>query len=258
MIKRTPKLVILIAILLASSANSPAQREGFVPVDGPNLRSKLDTAVRQARARQTRFWTAYAFDVRPGVAVDVEWHNGTTTIASGTSISIGSKGETRNLGVFVLHEPSERGAPTCEVYSCADCAGDAECQESRTCAAISRMMRRDLRPGTPSCAVVRPPQLAPTQRPRATLVRMESEEVAKLREEIRNATRKYRRTEKAHEQAREELIAAIVNGLRNGVRPAEVEDDSPFKGASIRRIRDDHGIPAFKKGQPASPAGDPE
>jgi hypothetical protein len=80
---------------------------------------------------------------------------------------------------------------------------------------------------------------------------MESEEVAKLREVIRTATRKYQRTEKAHEQARDDLIEAIVNGLRGGVRPTEVEDDSPFRGAYIRRIRDDHGIPAFKKGQPA-------
>lgn len=85
---------------------------------------------------------------------------------------------------------------------------------------------------------------------------MDNEEVAQLREDIRAATRKYRRTEKAHEQARDELIEAIVNGLRGGVRPTEVEDDSPFKGAYIRRIRDEHGIPAFKKGQPAPSAGE--
>lgn len=85
---------------------------------------------------------------------------------------------------------------------------------------------------------------------------MESEEVARLREEIKAATRKYERTKKAHKTAHDELIAAIVNGMRNGVRPAEVEDDSPFKGAYIRRIRDEHGIPAFKKGQPSPPAGE--
>lgn len=81
---------------------------------------------------------------------------------------------------------------------------------------------------------------------------MENEEVARLREEIRAATRKYRRTEAAHEQARDELVEAIVNGLRGGVRPTEAEDDSPFRGAYIRRIREDHGIPAFKKGKPAA------
>lgn len=90
-------------------------------------------------------------------------------------------------------------------------------------------------------------------------MRMNDDEVARLREEIKAATRKYRRTEKAHEQARDELIAAIVNGLRNGVRPAEAEEDSPFKGAYIRRIRKDFDIPAFKKGEPSTPppAGKP-
>ncbi|MFI7468654.1 hypothetical protein [Nonomuraea sp. NPDC049646] len=79
---------------------------------------------------------------------------------------------------------------------------------------------------------------------------MGDDEIAALREEIRAATRKYERTEKAHNQAREELIAAIVKGMRGGVRPVEAEEDSPFKGAYIRRIRDDHGIPAFRKGHP--------
>jgi HEAT repeat protein len=118
MIKKMSRLVIFIAIVLASSANSRAQREGFMPVEGANLRSKLDLAVRQGRAKQTRFWTAYSFDVRPGVAVDVEWHSdGNTTIVSGTSISVGSKIETRNLGVFVLHEPSDSSIARVEVYN---------------------------------------------------------------------------------------------------------------------------------------------
>ena len=118
MIKTMSKLMLFIAIVLASSANSRAQREGFMPVDGPNMRSKLDLAVRQGRAKQTRFWTAYSFDVRSGVAVDVEWHSdGNTTIVSGTSISVGSKVETRNLGVFVLHEPSDGSIVRVEVYN---------------------------------------------------------------------------------------------------------------------------------------------
>ncbi|MCC5574520.1 hypothetical protein IMZ11_02555 [Microtetraspora sp. AC03309] len=78
---------------------------------------------------------------------------------------------------------------------------------------------------------------------------MSEAETEQLREALRAATRKYRRTEKAHEDARQELVAAIVEALRGGVRPTEVEDDSPFKGAYIRRIREEHGIPAFKKGQ---------
>lgn len=75
------------------------------------------------------------------------------------------------------------------------------------------------------------------------------DEREKLREALRSATRKYHRTEKAHEQSRDEVIAAIVDALRGGLRPTEVEDESPFKGAYIRRIREEHGIPAFKKGR---------
>src|SRR5580765_7105785 len=118
MIKTISKLMLLIGVVLLGSANSRAQRDGFITVDGTNLRSKLDLAVRQGRAKQSRFWTAYSFDVRPGVAVDVDWHSdGNTTIANGVSISVGSKIETRNLGVFVLHEPGD-GSPTrVEVYN---------------------------------------------------------------------------------------------------------------------------------------------
>lgn len=118
MFKTICRLALLIVVMLMASANSRAQREGFIPTEGTNLRSKLDLAVRQGRAKQTRFWTAYSFNVRPGVAVDVEWHSdGNTTIVSGTSISVGSKIETRNLGVFVLHEPSDGSTARVEIYN---------------------------------------------------------------------------------------------------------------------------------------------
>src|SRR2546427_11626559 len=104
MFKTICMLTLLIGMVLMGSGSSRAQREGFIPVEGTNLRSKLDLALRQGRAKQTRFWTAYSFDVRPGVAVDVEIrnHNGSTTIVNGTgtSISVGSNIETRNLGIF--------------------------------------------------------------------------------------------------------------------------------------------------------------
>jgi len=118
MIKNICRLSVMIAVVLAGATSSRAQREGFIPVEGTNLRSKLEAAIRLGRAKQTRFWTAYSLDVRPGVAVDVEYHsNGNTTIVSGTSISVGSKIETRNLGVFVLHEPADGSTPRVEVYN---------------------------------------------------------------------------------------------------------------------------------------------
>ena len=55
MIKRMKRLVLFIALALMSSSNSLAQREGFIPVEGANLKSKIELAVRQGRARQTRF-----------------------------------------------------------------------------------------------------------------------------------------------------------------------------------------------------------
>jgi HEAT repeat protein len=118
MIKTTFTILLFVAIVLMSSGNSRAQRDGFISVEGTTLSSKLDSAVRQARAKQTRFWTAYSFDVRPGVAVDVEWHSdGNTTVVNGTSISVGSKVETRNLGVFVLHEASDASIARVEIYN---------------------------------------------------------------------------------------------------------------------------------------------
>src|SRR5882762_6847600 len=104
MLNKICMLTLLIGILLMGSDNTGDQSEDFISLERTNLRSMIDLGVRQGRAKQTRFWTAYSFDVRPGVAVDVEIRNGdgSTTIVSGTSISVGSNIETRNLGVFSL------------------------------------------------------------------------------------------------------------------------------------------------------------
>jgi len=82
---------------------------------------------------------------------------------------------------------------------------------------------------------------------------MSDTEREQLREALRAATRKYRRTEKAHEDARQEVIAVIVESLRAGVRPSHVEEDGPFKGPYIRRIREEHKIPKFMKGKEREP-----
>jgi HEAT repeat protein len=99
---------------------SSLQRERFMAVEGPDLRSRLDTAIKLGRASSPagRFWTAYSFDVRPGVSVDVEFTNsrGGTTIVQGTSVSFGAP-ETRNLGVFLLQEASGNAIARVEVYN---------------------------------------------------------------------------------------------------------------------------------------------
>jgi len=110
--------MLFIAIVSMSAGKSSAQREGFIPVEGSNLRARLENADKLGRAKQTRFWSAYSFDVRPGVAVDAEWNSGSnTTVINGTSVSIGGRLiETRNLGVFVLRE-ADGSLVRVEVYN---------------------------------------------------------------------------------------------------------------------------------------------
>ena len=100
--------------------------QSFVSVEGADLNAKLEAAARQARSasQKTPFWTAYAFDVRPGVAVDPgggEFHGSMDTVGGihvfiGTTRS-GMTAETRNLAVFVLRDPSSNNVTRMEVYN---------------------------------------------------------------------------------------------------------------------------------------------
>jgi HEAT repeat protein len=94
----------------------PIQRSGFVAVEGANLSDRMDSAVRLGRAAKARYWTAYAFDVRPGVSVDADW-NGSRTLGDGVNISFGATRETRNLGVFLMREPNDTAVTRVEVYN---------------------------------------------------------------------------------------------------------------------------------------------
>src|SRR3954468_9132029 len=100
---------------------STQAEQAFTPVQGATLQAKFDAAAAQASAaRHARFWTAYSFDVRPGVAVDVDFvsDDGRFSIR-GTVDSLDSGSfyvsdfawvgnypglETRSLGVFVLRD----------------------------------------------------------------------------------------------------------------------------------------------------------
>lgn len=105
----------------ASSTGVSDQTTRFTPVEGADLKSRLAAAIKQARSRskQTRFWTAYTFDIRPGIGIDV------LIIGSGGSrVDIGgvvrtSDGqyETRNVGVFLLHEADGSAITRAEIYN---------------------------------------------------------------------------------------------------------------------------------------------
>ena len=98
--------------------------QSFTAVEGADLMAKLEAAQTRARARQTPYWSAYTFDVRPGVAVDPairEFHGsmntmGDTTVFIGTTAS-GMTVETRNLAIFLLRDPENNQITRMEVYN---------------------------------------------------------------------------------------------------------------------------------------------
>src|SRR5215203_2195146 len=104
---------------------SPATTvQSFTPVEGADLMAKLEAAQTRARARQTPYWSAYTFDVRPGVAVDPsirDFHGsmntmGDTTVFVGTNAA-GVTVETRNLAIFLLRDPASNQITRMEVYN---------------------------------------------------------------------------------------------------------------------------------------------
>jgi HEAT repeat protein len=98
--------------------------QSFTTVEGANLMAKLEAAQARAQSRSTPYWSAYSFDVRPGLAVDigVGQFNGTmntfgdTTVFIGTTAS-GVTAETRNLAIFLLREPANNQITRMEVYN---------------------------------------------------------------------------------------------------------------------------------------------
>jgi HEAT repeat protein len=108
-----------------TSAAAPvaAQSSSFIPVEGADLRAKLDAASARARSARTPYWSAYSFDVRPGVAVDPnggEFHGSMNTIG-GTTVFVGTSNgmtvETRNLAVFLLREAGTAAITRLEIYN---------------------------------------------------------------------------------------------------------------------------------------------
>ncbi|MBA3712051.1 MAG: HEAT repeat domain-containing protein [Pyrinomonadaceae bacterium] len=111
-----------------STAQSPSAAQGkpFIPVEGADLVSKIDAAMKKARvgSSPTPFWTAYGFDVRPGVGVDAnvrEFHGSMQSWDSDTNVVVGtSRGmtvETRHLGVFLLRDANSGAITRVEVYN---------------------------------------------------------------------------------------------------------------------------------------------
>lgn len=119
MIRKTSAIAVLGFVLFITNSVG-AQRQGFISVDGSNLKSRIDNAMRQGNSRGSRFWIGYQFNVRPGVAIDVEINGlkGRTSIYHGTNVTMdGRTIETRNVGIFMLYEANSNTTPRIELYN---------------------------------------------------------------------------------------------------------------------------------------------
>ena len=96
----------------------------FTAVEGADLMSRLETARTKARGSASPYWSAYAFDVRSGVAVDpaIKEFNGSINTIGDTSVFVGTTVnglpvETRSLAIFLLREPATNQITRMEVYN---------------------------------------------------------------------------------------------------------------------------------------------
>jgi len=118
----TPTTVAAADDLQTQSPTTTVQ--SFTAVEGADLMARLEAAQARARSRQTPYWSAYAFDVRPGVAVDPAIHefNGSINTMGDTSVFVGTTPsgvtvETRNLAIFLLRDPASNQITRMEVYN---------------------------------------------------------------------------------------------------------------------------------------------
>ena len=114
--------IISAAIVLVLSAAALGQTKNFTPVDGANLKAKIESAIIAGKANvpNGRFWVGYQFEVRPGVAVDfeiVDSSGGVYMSMDGTSMMFDPRHETRELGVFLLFDAQRDTFTRAEVYN---------------------------------------------------------------------------------------------------------------------------------------------
>ena len=108
-------VLVLCAVVLG-------QTKSFTPVDGANLKAKIDSAIiaGKANAPNGRFWVGYQFEVRSGVAIDFEMVDsagGVYMSMDGTSMMFDPRHETRELGLFLLFDTQRDSFTRAEVYN---------------------------------------------------------------------------------------------------------------------------------------------
>ena len=116
------RTISTIAIGLALCLAAAGQTKNFTPVEGANLKAKIDSAIVSGKANAAggRFWVGYQFEVRPGVAVDfeiVDNDGGVYTWNDSTSIMFDPRHETRELGLFLLYDTQRESFSRAEIYN---------------------------------------------------------------------------------------------------------------------------------------------
>ena len=114
--------VSLILLVLGLCVVVLGQTKSFIPVEGANLKAKIDGAITagKANAPSGRFWVGYQFEVRPGVGVDfevVDSAGGVYMSMDGTSMMFNPTHETRELGLFLLYDTTRETFIRVEVYN---------------------------------------------------------------------------------------------------------------------------------------------
>src|SRR4026208_1897983 len=128
MIRAAILLFALVGVVAAADdpqTQSPTTTvQSFTAGEGADLMAKLEAAQTRARARQTPYWSAYTFDVRPGVAIDpaIRDFNGSPNTKGETTVFIGTTStgltvETRNLAIFLLRDPASNQITRMEVFN---------------------------------------------------------------------------------------------------------------------------------------------
>src|SRR5688572_22631462 len=111
---------LFLLVLCAGAAFG--QTRNFTPVEGANLKARIDGAIVAGKASSPggRFWVGYQFEVRPGVAIDfeiVDSAGGVYMSMDGASVMFDPRHETRELGVFFLFDTQADAFTRAEVYN---------------------------------------------------------------------------------------------------------------------------------------------
>lgn len=95
---------------------SGIQMQDFINVKGPTLSARLESAMKTAlsRPKKTSFWMGYSFNVRPGVTFD-SYDRQIKRFTE--AVTPAAAPETRNVGVFLLHDPDRNSITRLELHN---------------------------------------------------------------------------------------------------------------------------------------------